>query len=81
MKKHEVQICYGTACYLLGAAELLKIEELLPEDVRDSVHITVKPCLGLCEREQVGKAPYALVDGEAMAEATLEKIIAKVAEK
>ena len=32
MEKIKVEICCGTACYLLGAAKLMNIEEELPEN-------------------------------------------------
>ena len=39
MEKIKVEICCGTACYLLGAAKLMNIEEELPENLKDKVDI------------------------------------------
>ena len=57
MEKVKVEICCGTSCYLLGASELVDIELRLPPDMRGSVEITGRPCLELCERENIGRAP------------------------
>lgn len=80
MNKIEVEICCGTACYLLGAARLMELGNNLPEDIRDSVVITPKSCLKECENEQLGGAPYVRIDGELMAQATVNKIEAKIRE-
>lgn len=47
-KKINIQICTGTSCYVMGASELLMLEDLLPESIKDNVVITGSPCFGLC---------------------------------
>lgn len=80
MSKIEVEICCGTACYLLGAARLIELGSNLPEDIRDCVAITPKSCLKECENEHLGGAPYVRIDGELMAQATANKIEARIRE-
>lgn len=79
MKKVTVDICCGTACYLLGSAKLLNLEDQLPEEWKDYVQIKALPCLNLCESSKLGAAPFVrLNQTEIMPEATLEKVLARV---
>lgn len=81
MNTIKVEICCGTACYLLGAAKMMNIEDLLPEDCRGRVEIEAKTCLELCERENLGGAPYVRFNGsEVMSQATPEKVLARIRE-
>ena len=77
----KVEICCGTACYLLGAAKMMNLEEELPPDCRGRVEVEAKTCLDLCERENLGGAPYVRINGtEVLCQATPEKVISRVRE-
>ncbi len=81
MDNVKVEICCGTACYLLGAANLMSIEDSLPEYCRGKVEIEAKSCLELCEKEHLGGAPYVRFnDTEIMSQATPEKVLARIEE-
>ena len=81
MEKIKVEICCGTACYLLGAANLMTIEDDIPADMRDKVEIEARTCLELCERENLGGAPYVRINGsEILAQATREKVLDRLSE-
>lgn len=81
MEKIKIEICCGTACYILGASRLLELESTLPEELRDRVEIEARPCLNLCEQENLGGAPYVRInDTEIMAQATNEKVIDRITE-
>lgn len=81
MNTIKVEICCGTACYLLGAAKMMNIEEQLPDNCRGRVEIEAKTCLELCERDHLGGAPYVRFNGsEIMSQATPEKVISRVRE-
>ena len=81
MEKVKVEICCGTACYLLGAAKLMDIESELPEQYRERVEIEARPCLELCERENLGGAPYVRFnDTEIMGGATTELVLKRIGE-
>ncbi len=67
----EITLCSGTACFVMGGSELLLIEDELPEEWKDRVRVEASPCLGLCKDRKNGRAPFALVDGEPVANATL----------
>jgi NADH:ubiquinone oxidoreductase subunit E len=81
MNQVKVEICCGTACYLLGAAKLMNLEEMLPENCRGRVEIDARTCLDLCERENLGGAPYVRFNGqEIMAQATVERVLKRIGE-
>ena len=81
MEKIKVEICCGTACYLLGAANLMTIEDDIPADMRDKVEIEARTCLELCERENLGGAPYVRINGsEILAQASREKVLDRLSE-
>lgn len=81
MNTIKVEVCCGTACYLLGAAKLMNLEEMLPEECRGRVEIEAKTCLELCERDNLGGAPYVRFNGsEIMSQATPEKVVARIRE-
>lgn len=81
MDKIKVEICCGTACYLLGAEKLMNIEEALPEECRGKVEIEARTCLDLCERDNLGGAPYVRFNGsEIMGRATPERVTARILE-
>lgn len=76
MEKIKIEICCGTACYLLGAVKLMELEENLPEDLKDRVEFEAKTCLGQCENDQLGGAPFVRFNGsEVMSRATPERVI------
>lgn len=80
-KMIKVEICCGTACYLLGAAKLMHLEDDLPPELRGRVEVEVKTCLELCERDNLGGAPYVRIgDSEIMGGATPEKVVARLRE-
>ena len=73
-----VKICTGTACYVMGGANLLMLEECLPEHLKDRVEIEGTSCMGYCSLGEKGKAPFVMVNDQLISEATLEKITQKI---
>ncbi len=81
MAKIKVSICTGTTCYVMGASELLLLEEELPTKIKDLVDIEGVTCLELCKSGNNSKAPYVLIDGEVHEGATLQGVIEIIKEK
>ena len=81
MKKIKVSVCTGTACYVMGASELLLLNENLPEKLRDAVEIEDIPCVGQCHSGMKKQPPYVKIDGELIPLATLQTVISKIEEK
>lgn len=80
MKNIKIEICMGTACYVLGAGELLDIGEQLPAHLADRVTVEGCSCKEWCQQRNL-KAPFALVDGTLEGELTLEKLTGLIKEK
>lgn len=78
MEKILVEICSGTACYVMGGSELLLLEENLPENLRDKVEIEGRTCIEECKHSENGKAPFVRVNGELIASASIPAIIEKI---
>ncbi len=71
-----LEICTGTACYIMGGSSLLLLAEELPSDLEGRVSVCGSPCLGLCRADQRdGKAPFALINGTVISSATVESVI------
>lgn len=62
MEKIQVKLCAGTMCYIMGGAQLTEVTELLTNDEKQYVEISLAPCLGYCEKQK--NPPFATVDGE-----------------
>jgi NADH:ubiquinone oxidoreductase subunit E len=80
MKKVKVSICTGTACFVMGASEIMMLEDSLPEDLKKSVDIEIDgvSCLEKCSKAENGKAPFVLINGEVLSAATLSTVIEKI---
>lgn len=76
-----VVVCSGTACYVMGGSELLLLDDHIPAKWKGRIEIEGSPCLGFCKDKAYGKAPYATVDGEVVAAATVPAVLQKIAEK
>lgn|GEM_PF-167044 len=76
--KVHVQICVGTACHIMGAADLITIEDLVAEPLREYIDVKGVSCLELCRDETKGKPPFVIIDGETMCEATLDKVLHRI---
>jgi NADH:ubiquinone oxidoreductase subunit E len=81
MKKIKISICTGTACYVMGASELLLLKENLPENLKNKVIIEGVTCLDKCKNPKNGKSPFVIVDDELISDATINKVIEKITEK
>jgi len=73
-----VKICVGTYCYVMGGHELRELKTKLPAHLSDRVKVEASVCLGCNELGEEPKPPYAQVNGELMAEATVQKIVDKL---
>jgi NADH:ubiquinone oxidoreductase subunit E len=81
MQKVKIEVCCGTACYLLGAANLMKLEDNLPENLKGRIDVQARPCLELCERDNLAGAPYVRInDIEIMSNANVEKVVKRLTE-
>lgn len=73
-KEISVQICTGTTCYVMGASDLLTLEDYIPAHQTQFVKISGSTCLGLC-RENRLKPPFVKICGKIMAQATVARVL------
>ena len=77
----DIRICTGTTCYVMGASDLLTLEDHIPEDLKPCVSISGSTCLGYCKPGDGGlpggrKPPFVEVCGKLIEQASIDKIIA-----
>lgn len=61
-EKITVEICTGTACFVMGGSDILLLEEHLPENLKDKVKIRGTVCMNICEEDTCRKAPFVRVN-------------------
>ena len=71
MKKITVSICTGTACFVMGASELMLLEEELSPELKEIVEIEGITCLDLCKNAECGKAPFVKINDQVLSQASL----------
>lgn len=75
MNRIRVRICMGTACYVMGSAQLQRLDEALDDDMHDAVQIEGVRCLGLCQKTGHGRPPFVTVGDECIADADMETVL------
>ncbi len=74
-----VEICSGTACYIMGGAHLLTVEDELSADELEKVTIAASPCMGVCS-ECAEDSPFARVNGKLISKANMELLVDTIRE-
>ena len=78
MEKIKVSICTGTACFVMGASELMLLEEELSPELKDKVEVEGITCFEVCKNSSCGKAPFVQINGEPVPEATIPVVLEKI---
>ncbi len=73
--KIRVRICTGTACFVMGSSDILLLEEILPEHLKEMVSIEGTMCLDICTNDVSSKPPYVTVNDHLITRATPHKVI------
>ncbi len=74
----KAKICTGTNCFVMGAADLLALEDNLPDDLKDKLEIVPFPCLEYCENHEGLKPPFVEIDGNMLSSVTVSRFIENV---
>lgn len=80
MKKIKVTVCTGTACFVMGASEIMLLEEKLPPELVDKVEIKGCTCMGECKGDKNGRSPYVMINDKLIREANIPDIIERLNE-
>lgn len=78
MKKIQIEVCVGTTCYVMGASELMLIEEYLPTEQLDKIDVRGVTCLDVCYEKQTAKAPFVRIDGEILSNVNVEMLVSEI---
>ena len=78
VKKITVSICTGTACFVMGASELMLLEEELSPELKEIVEIEGITCLDLCKNAECGKAPFVKINDQVLSQASLPLVMEKI---
>jgi len=73
-----IEVCTGVDCFMVGGADLLELENYLPEELLDNVQIESAECMGYCTDEYDGQPPYVRVNGEIMSDASIDDVIREI---
>lgn len=77
MAEITVKICSGTACFIMSGNHLNDIAASLKAKYGDCVEVAGTNCLGMCSQSH-SKAPFAQINGDIIAEASIEKLISEI---
>ena len=72
--KIEVKICMGTACYVMGGADLTTLADYLTPHQAECVDIKGIPCVDSCFDSKNKKPPFVLVGDVMISEANVNKV-------
>ena len=76
-EKIHIRICVGTYSYIMGGAELMNLNEEIPEPWQDRVKIDAAVSLPGCN-EKTMTPPFVEINGELMCDASKEKILSEI---
>ena len=65
-----IEICAGTACYLLGSQDLIDAVETLPPEKRAKIDLRGVSCLTSC-----GRGPNVRLNGVVLSNMTPERLL------
>lgn len=63
-RKIHLQVCSGTACFVMGGSDLLTIFEFLTPDERELVSLAAVPCFEHCRTWEDMRPPFVTIDGK-----------------
>ena len=78
-QKIKIRVCQGTACFVMGASELMEAFENMPKEWNDVLDVAAVPCLNFCnDRSEIGSMPYVTVNDVPYAGMTSVKLRAMI---
>ena len=76
MKKIKIEICTGTACYLMGSGELIELLENLPESFKEHIDLKGTACQGFCRAGS--RPPFVSINGTITGEMNSAQLLATI---
>ncbi|MCR5290932.1 MAG: hypothetical protein K6E51_13150 [Treponema sp.] len=80
--KIKVEICAGTACFVMGASEIMLLPDHIPDSLNDVVDIEIEGanCMEECKNNSAGRPPFVKINGELIPEANVMTVLNKIYE-
>ncbi|MCK5834581.1 MAG: NAD(P)H-dependent oxidoreductase subunit E [Lentisphaeria bacterium] len=72
-----IRICVGTACYIMGSADLMSIKEQLTAEELTQINIEGSNCLGCCKGYNP-QNPYVQVNDEIFENVSVESLLMQI---
>ncbi len=79
MEKIKLRLCAGTMCYVMGGAQLMEIEDMLSEEEKQYLEITLSPCLQRCNGADT--PPFAELNGQMITGVSKETLLRIIKEE
>lgn len=79
MEKIKLRLCAGTMCYVMGGAQLMEIEDMLSEEEKQYLEITLSPCLQRCNGTD--NPPFAELNGQMITGVSKETLLRIIKEE
>lgn len=79
MEKIKLRLCAGTMCYVMGGAQLMEIEDMLSEDEKQYLDISLSPCLQRCNGSDT--PPFAELNGQIISGVSKETLLRIIKEE
>lgn len=61
-KKINLQVCSGTACFVMGGSDLLSIFDFLQPEDQQHVQLSAIPCFEHCRNGNDLRPPFVVID-------------------
>ncbi len=79
-KKIKLEVCSGTACFVMGGSDLLTIFEYLTPEEQSGVSLAAVPCFEHCRGGENLRPPFVVVDGTVYDKMSINRLSARLKE-
>lgn len=80
-KKIHLQVCSGTACFVMGGSDLLTLFEFLTDEEKELVSLAAVPCFEHCRTEPDSRPPFIMIDGITYDRMDMDRMVTLLREK
>lgn len=75
MEKIKIDLCIGTHCFIMGASDLMILEDKLPFELKDKIEVHGQTCMQFCKQmANKSKPPFVKINGKVFGEANVASI-------
>ncbi len=74
-RKIHLQVCSGTACFVMGGSDLLTVFDFLSPEEREQVSLAAVPCFEHCRTWEKLRPPFVTIDGKLHERMDMDKML------